>query len=349
MKNKLNINENLISLIFFSTLVLLSMIIIPIIIVNPSSTAASVENIENNKNNETTNMEENKYIFLEGTETVKVHITETNEIREVPLEDYVKSVVSGEMPVSFDIEALKAQAVAARTFVLNKMLNPCPEANGGHVCDTTHCQVYIDKDVRLELWKDEGEEYWNKISTAVEETNKMVLAYKDEIVRYPQFFSTSSGMTENAEDVFSSHVDYLVSTESKGEEIAPKYKTEFPFKITEFVDKINTVYPNAGLSSGNINNDLEIVSRSEAGGVKEMRLGQEKIRGLDFRLALGLSSTNFEITITDEEIIFNCTGYGHGVGMSQWGANVMAKEGSVYDEILKHYYTGIDIKEIKFN
>ena len=172
------------------------------------------------------------------------------------IEEYVKSVVSGEMLVSFDDEALKAQAIAARTYIAAKRLRPCNIANGGDVCDTTHCQVYINKDVRLEQWGSNAEEYWNKISNAVDNTKGMVLTYNNELVLYPQFFSTSSGMTENAVDVFSNSVPYLVSTESKGEEIAPKYETEFPFNIPEFVNKINDKYKEASITSENLKNNI---------------------------------------------------------------------------------------------
>lgn len=177
----------------------------------------------------------------------------------------------------------------------------------------------------------------------------MVLTYDNELVQYPQFFSTSSGMTENAVDVFSSAVPYLVSTESKGEEIAPKFTSEFPFDISKFVSDINSKYEDAKISEENLQNDIEILGRSDAGGVKEIRFGGAKVKGSDFRLAFGLSSTNFQFTINGDKIIFNCKGYGHGVGMSQWGANVMAKDGKGYEEILKHYYTGIELKEVKFN
>ena len=219
MKKKFNINENLASLVVFSTLVLMFMIIIPIFVIKPADIAANAKNIQEEENEKS---EESNFITLEGNEIVKVYITESNEVKEVPLEEYVKSVVSGEMPVSFNMEALKAQAVAARTFVAAKILNPCPNAKGGIVCDTTHCQVYIDKEKRIEKWKEAGEEYWNKISTAVDETKGQVLTYNKELVKYPQFFSTSSGMTENAIDVFSGDIPYLVSKESKGRRNSPK-------------------------------------------------------------------------------------------------------------------------------
>lgn len=348
LKNKLNSIEGLVSLIFFSALVLISMIVIPMLVIK-SSPVSALEEKQVDNTNVNNKVEEVNFVTLAGNDVIKVHLTKEDKIIEVPLEEYVKSVVSGEMPASFELEALKSQAIAARTYVAAKRARPCNEAKGGDVCDTTHCQVYITKESRLEKWGDKGNEYWAKVSEAVDATKGMVLTYDNELVQYPQFFSTSSGMTENAVDVFSSNVPYLVSTESKGEEIAPKFTSEFPFDISKFVSDINSKYKDAKISEGSLQNDIEILSRSEAGGVKEIRFGGVKVKGSDFRLAFGLSSTNFQFSISGNQIIFNCKGYGHGVGMSQWGANVMARDGKGYEEILKHYYTGIELKELKFS
>lgn len=329
--------------LFFSILILIFMIVAPMIIIESMPVKASSE-----EENSSSISENNNLITINGSENIKVYITKEDRMEEVPIEDYVKSVVSGEMPASFSDEALKAQAVAARTYIMSKRSRPCDIAKGGDVCDTTHCQVYISKISRLEKWEDKATENWDKISKAVDETKGKVLTYNNQLVLYPQFFSTSSGMTENAVDVFSNDVPYLVSTESKGEEIAPKYESEIPFNINEFVNKVNEKYPEAELTVENLQGNIEIISRSSAGGIKEIRLGQTKVKGLDFRLSFGLNSTNFEYTISNDQILFKCKGYGHGVGMSQWGANVMAKSGSNYEEILKHYYKGIDLKVIKF-
>ena len=157
-------------------------------------------------------------------------------------------------------------------------------------------------------------------------------------------------MTENAKDVFSSDLPYLVSTESTGEEeVAPRFNGEVKLDINKFVETINAKFQDAKLTVNNLSEQINIISRSDAGGVKEIKVGEATVRGLDFRLAIGLNSTNFQYTISSEEIIFETKGYGHGVGMSQWGANVMAKNGSDYSSILKHYYTGIDLEELKFN
>ncbi|MGL5353297.1 MAG: stage II sporulation protein D, partial [Clostridium sp.] len=248
-----------------------------------------------------------------------------------------------------DLEALKAQAVAARTYLAAKKNRPCDKAPGIDVCDTVHCQVYMSKESRLSQWKtNEAESNWKKIEEATKATAGKVLSYDNELVMYPQFFSTSSGKTEKAVDVFSSDIPYLVSTDSEGEEIAPKFKSDTPISIDKLINAVNTKYPKAGLTKENIKSNIEILSRSESGGVKEIRLGSEKVKGTDFRMLLQLNSTNFEFTIGENEVQFNCKGYGHGVGMSQWGANVMGKEGKSYEDILKHYYTGINIVDLKF-
>lgn len=347
MKNKININEGLISLGFFSVLVLILIVVVPLGVMKGYIADAKKNEIDIEEKIEE-EAPEKSYIDLNFNETIKVHLTKEDKIIEVPMEDYVKSVVSGEMPASFGIEALKAQAIAARTFVSSRKLTPCSQGKGADVCDSTHCQVYIDKEERIEKWNAEGIENWDKIESAVESTKGVVLTYKDELVKYPQFFSTSSGKTENSIDVFSGDIPYLVSKESPGEEIAPKYAQDFPFALDEFIEKINSKYASANLTKENIANNIEIISRSDAGGVKEIRFGEEKVKGLEFRLYIGLTSTNFEYSIVDNKIIFKCKGYGHGVGMSQWGANVMAKDSKNYEEILKHYYTGIDLKEIKY-
>lgn len=338
--------KDFISTIIFSFFILIFMVIAPIIIIKSIPVVASVNDTD--KINDENSNEEDKDIIINDSSNIKVYLTKEDKVIEVPIEDYVKSVVSSEMLASFNEEALKAQAIAARTFVASRKIKACPDANGGDVCDSTHCQVYIDKDEKIKLWGDKGNEYWDKISKAVDDTTGKVLSFDNELVLYPQFFSTSSDNTENAIDVFSNDIPYLVSVESKGENIAPKYQTEFKFNSNEFVDKINSLYKDANLSANTLNENIEILSRSEAGGIKEIRFGEQTVKGSDFRISFGLSSTNFQYSIDGDNIIFKCKGYGHGVGMSQWGANVMGKNGAKYDEILKHYYTGVDINNLIF-
>lgn len=335
MKNTHKSFDGLIVFAFFSIVTLMSMIIIPLVMKQSS-------NIVKNK------VKENNFITINGDEKIRVYLSKEDKVVEIPIEDYVKSVTSSEMPISFDDEALKAQAIAARTYAISKKLRPYMPDKGADVCDTVSCQVYMTKEKRIEAWGEKGEENWKKISKLVDETKGIVLSYNNELVKYPQFFSTSSGNTENSIDVFSSDVPYLVSTESKGEEVAPKFISEFKFTLTEFIDKLNSKYNDLKLTKDKIKEAINILSRSDAGGIKQINIGSLDIKGSEFRLLLGLSSTNFEFEINGDEIIFKCKGYGHGVGMSQWGANIMSKEGNEYDKILKHYYTGVELSKLKF-
>lgn len=345
MRRDINLPDGLILLLGVSVVVLVVTIVMPMMSIKASSKEGSrVEEEVKEKVEETS-----KSVKLKGESTVKVFITSENKVQDVDLEEYIVSVVSSEMPADFEIEALKAQSIAARTYLAAKKVKHCDKAGDGEICDTIHCQVYMSKESRIEKWKDsDGEANWNKIKEAVDDTKGKVLSYDGELVMYPQFFSTSSGKTEKAVDVFSNDVPYLVSVETTGEEVAPKFKSEEPIDINEFINTVNNEYHKAGLTKENIKNQIEIINRTESGGVKEIRLGDEKIKGTEFRTLLKLNSTNFEFEISDTEIKFNCKGYGHGVGMSQWGANVMAKEGQKYDYILKHYYTGVDIVDLEF-
>ena len=177
----------------------------------------------------------------------------------------------------------------------------------------------------------------------------MVLTYKGELVLYPLFFSTSSGATESAVDASLGDIPYLVSVESSGEEVSPKYTSKKEIALSDLVLAINSKYPTSGVNTSNLSSELQVIERSEAGGVITLAVGNNEINGSDFRVIAGLNSTNFTYSINENTIVFECKGYGHGVGMSQWGANIMAKEGKSYDEILKHYYTGINIGYLKFN
>ncbi|MDS0528331.1 stage II sporulation protein D [Clostridium sp. SHJSY1] len=288
-------------------------------------------------------------VEISGTNKVKMYDTKKQQVIEIQLEDYVAGVVSAEVPADFGDEALKAQAIAARTFYFSRRLSPCSEAHGGEICDSTHCQVYMSKEERMNSWdKSDAQKNWDKIVSAVDATKGEVLVYDGEIVKHPQFFAISSGKTENSIDVFSDDIPYLKSTDSPGEEIAKKYETATEVKNGDFVSKVNSVYPKANLNEKNIKSSINILSRTEGGGIKEIQIGNVKLTGVEFRKIFNINSTNFTLVYENSKIKIDCKGYGHGVGMSQWGANVMAKEGKTCDEILKHYYTGVEIDKIKY-
>lgn len=300
----------------------------------------NVDNIENTNNE----------ININTNSTVSLYITLENRIEEIELEEYVCGVLANAMPISFEPEALKAQAIVVRSYVVSKKLNPCMEANGGDICDSAHCQVYSSKDDIIKKWGEEnGDRYWEKIKNAVDDTKGKVLTYDSELVMYPLYFSVSSGKTESAEELGLGKIPYLKSVDSPGDEESSKFESSKEVTLSDLAYIIRNKYPKSGVTSSNIRDSISILSRSKVGGVIELKVGDSLIKGSDFKVLLGLNSINFDYSIGDNTIIFNCKGNGEGVGMSQWGANVMAKDGKSYDEILKHYYTGINIGNLKFN
>jgi stage II sporulation protein D len=282
--------------------------------------------------------------------TIKVNLSKENIIKEFELEEYVTGVVAAEMPADFGIEALKAQAVAARTYALAHVAElggtPCKNGNGASLCDTVHCQAYMTKEERMKLWSStSAEKNWDKIKMAVESTRGKVLIYNNGLVMEPYYFATSSGKTENSEDVFSNMIPYLRSVESPGEEETKNFKSSKVFKYKELSQIINNNYKNCKVTATNIKQQITVIDRTGAGSVKSIKVGSITMTGSKFRTMLGLKSSNFKIRFNSDNIEIECSGYGHGVGMSQWGANAMAKEGKGYVEILNHYYQGTNVSK----
>ncbi|MCR3758392.1 stage II sporulation protein D [Clostridium felsineum] len=293
-------------------------------------------------------------IVKKNTEDCEITVYMSNEkkIENLNLEEYVKGVVPSEMPAEFNIEALKAQAIAARTFAVCHMEEfggkKYKDAYGADVVNTVQCQVYTDKkDVLSKFPKDKANEYWNKVSTAVEDTKGEVITYKNKIITDPYYFSVSSGKTENIKEVLNEDKPYLRSVSSPGEESASKYKTTLKMSYSDFVDKINSCVNNK-INSIQARMGISIVKKNSTGSVNEVKVGNNVLLGTKFRTILGLNSTNFQIKYNISSIEFDCIGYGHGLGMSQWGAKAMADKGSNYKDIIKHYYTGVEIKNISY-
>lgn len=282
---------------------------------------------------------------------IKVFIEGQNKIVELDFEDYIRGVVAAEMPAAFDLEALKAQAVAARTFAYANMIanggSGCAKHSGADVCSTVHCQAYITKEERFRNWPTAlAAEYWNKITQAVYETKGMVITYNGEVAKHIKYHSTSGGKTENSIYVFGYQEPYLVSVESPYEEGTPSYNSKVVMKKEEFIRRVKELDPSVNITSKNLAKQIKILDWTEGDRVKTIKIGNRTFTGIDIRWAMGLKSAAFTINIDSKNVTFNVKGYGHGVGMSQWGANEMAKRGKKYDEILKHYYKGVEIKKI---
>lgn len=283
--------------------------------------------------------------------SIDVWLDEKEKVVKVDFEEYVCRVAASEMPATFEEEALKAQSVAARTYAMAKILKyeeKHPEAHPeAPVCSTTHCQVYKTE---KQLIKDHEEEWehtgWKKIQEACHATEGQLLYYNGKLVMQPLFFSSSGGQTENSEDVFVSAYPYLVSVASPYEEEATHREEETVFELGDFEAKLKTAYPNQKL--GRISREtIKILDRTAGGRVSTMQVGNGEegvLKGTEVRMALGLSSALFSISFrNDSEIVFTSSGSGHGVGLSQYGANGMAKEGYDYVEILEHYYSGCQV------
>lgn len=273
---------------------------------------------------------------------IKVYITSEDKVEEMDREEYLKGVVAAEMPADFELEALKAQAVAARTYMEAHINDKNKEEahKGADICtDYAHCAAWISKEDRFSSWGDEAEGNWEKISSAVEETNGEVIFYDNKIIS-AVFHSTSSGRTENAEDVWSKAVPYLKGVESKGDEFSPKFHSQMQISKAEFKNTILKEYNDANPESPLYDN----IDRTESGGIKNILVLGKKISGPEFRKLFNLKSTNVEFSENEDNVIMKTRGYGHGVGMSQYGANYMAQQGKNYKEILTHYYTGVEIK-----
>lgn len=265
---------------------------------------------------------------------VRVYRENTDSVDTVPIEEYVVGVLAGEMPVEFELEALKAQAVAARSYVMRQMERNIN--NGYDVVDSVTNQVYLDEQYLMTVWKNAYTDNINKIKMAVLQTKGEYLSY-DGKVADALFFSTSPGVTENSEEVFSSKEPYLRSVESKWDSISPSYTSQKTYTLNEFYSKL-------GLSYSSVLN-IKIISTTQTGRIQKISINGKEFTGSTVCSKLSLKSTFFEIKQDGNNVIINNKGYGHGVGMSQYGAQGMAKEGYKYDEILKHYYTDIEIKK----
>lgn len=259
-----------------------------------------------------------------------------DKLMQMDVEDYLVGVVAAEMPASYEMEALKAQAVAARTRVSD---GRCLSNPGADVCtNSACCQGYMDEQERQEKWGVDAIEYGARIAEAVEATRGMIMLYDGKPIEV-LYHAVSGGMTENVEEVFANALPYLRSVESPGEENASSFETVQVFAKHAIVE----AFPDAA-QDGKL--QLEILERTESGRVAFIRVGRLTMTGRLFRSALNLKSTNFELSERGDEIVITQRGYGHGVGMSQAGANAMALAGSDFETILAHYYTGVTLGQM---
>ena len=281
---------------------------------------------------------------------IKVYLADQNKIVEMGLEDYIKGVVAAEMPAEFELEALKAQAVAARTYAVKNMVTFGGAGLASHVgadisTDTREGQAWQSPDQTKEKWGKNYSQYSRKVSSAVEETRGVIATYQGEPIN-AVFHSTSGGRTASSKEVWGFDYPYLASVPCTWDQQAPRYRDEKEYTVTELERRLGSDVGIVAAVQGGDQAPAKIVSLTESGRVDQVRIGTKNLSSQEIRDKLELRSTNFTIEAKTDRFVFCTVGYGHGVGLSQYGANGMAKEGQDYKKILLYFYTGIDLKNI---
>ena len=273
----------------------------------------------------------------DSAKTLRVQVQ--GEVQEMDMGTYLLGVLRAEMPASFEEEALKAQAIAARTYTLYRIRgggsanHPNADACDDHTC----CKAYLSAEQAASNWGSMAVYYEEKLARAVSETDGEVLLY-DGAPILAVFFSSADGSTQGAGDVWMSDLPYLQSVSSpENEELVPNYYSTASFTAGEFRSLILQSYPDADLS-GDAGTWVRDIMRNDSDYVASVTVGGIKMRGNDLRTALSLRSPSFTVEYKDNTFTFHVTGYGHGVGMSQYGANALAKEGYSAEEIVQHYF-----------
>ena len=293
--------------------------------------------VDNNQQSSTT------YNYSKYNIIKLVHVG-SGQIEELPLDEYLYGVVSAEMPASYEMEALKAQAIVARTYTIYQIQNNGNKHQEANICDSYECcQAWISKDERFSKWEEgERETNWQKIVQAVNETAGKIITYDNKPIN-AFFHSNSGGVTESSVNIWGGEeYPYLKSVETSGEDGYSQYSSQVSFSREQLIDKIKGSYENIQID-WNEENPIQIQEYTDSGRVRTIKFGNISIAGTEARTILGLKSTNFVISYQNDQIIFSVTGYGHGVGMSQTGADSLAKQGKGYEEIIKHFYMGVEI------
>ena len=303
-------------------------------------------NFENGeKIEEQSNKEEKKEELPLSNKKIKLLHTASNTIEEVDLEQYICNVVSSEMPASYELEALKAQAIVARTYTMYKAKHPKHE--NADICDDSKCcQAWISKEDRLSKWAEsERESNWNKIEKCVKETQGKIITYNNEPIN-AFFHANSGGTTEIPKEVWGGeNFPYLQVVQTAGEEGYKQFSSEVTYTFEELLNKLKEKYGDISIDFSK-DDDIKILDYTQSGRVKTIKFGNHELSGVETRSILGLKSTNFEFVKNENNITFRVKGYGHGVGMSQTGADSLAKEGKTAEDIIKHFYSSIEIKNI---
>lgn len=296
-------------------------------VINNNLTSKKINNRVNISSYDNSDYKENNVV-----EDKVITLRRTNgEVVQLNLEEYLIGVVAAEMPASFNIEALKAQAVVARTYTL-KLIE-----SGRVITDDISTQVYKNNSELKSMWGPSYSMYYNKIRNVVSSTKGMCIKYNGVLID-AVYHSTSNGYTEDSVNVWGNNIPYLKSVTSPWDTSAPSFLRSQTIDFEKITNMLETDFNNSS--------SIEIISRDDSNRISKIKFNENIYSGVEIRNKLGLRSADFDFDITGEGVVFTTRGYGHGVGMSQYGANAMAKVGYSYEQILKHYYSGVEIVKL---
>ncbi|MDR1702521.1 MAG: stage II sporulation protein D [Sporomusaceae bacterium] len=282
---------------------------------------------------------------------INVYLEDTKNIISLNLEEYVKKVVAAEMPAEFELEAVKAQAVASRTYAVKQMKafggSGHPKQPGADISSSyAYGQAFAQEIDLRKQWGEHYEKYWDKITAAVDLTQGLVLTYNGEIIR-AAYHSTSGAKTASAGEVWGVDYPYLKSVECSWDKLSPRYFTVKEISLKELREKLGAeVAIPAEVPVTSPNPFISILERTESGRVRKIKIGAKNFSGEEVREKLKLLSTNFTVERADNKFFIKTTGYGHGVGLCQYGANGQAKEGRDFRQILNYYYQDVTLRNI---
>ncbi len=277
----------------------------------------------------------------QNNDTITVFLSSQNQNVEMDMFEYICGSVAAEMPLAYHEEALKAQAVTCYTNALRLKLNT-EKTNNADISDNTAIhQGYINEAERRAKWGNDFEKYESKLKNVVNSVKNQAIYYNDRLI-VAAFFAISCGKTESSGNLWSENVPYLTSVESQGDCLSPQYATSVSFSLDEFVSKMKSA--NADFSIESLANAVTIKETSSTGTVLKAEINGNSYTGEEIRSIFSLRSPVFTVTSTDSSITFNVLGYGHGIGMSQYGADYFARQGYTYKDILTHYYSGVVVK-----
>lgn len=292
-------------------------------------------------------IQEDEYDYKQYNIIKLLHVG-TGNIEEIKIDEYLYGVVAAEMPANFHDEALKAQSLVARTYTIYKIINGSKH-EGADICDSAACcQAWISKDDRFAKWNEQDcVNNWEKIVSAVETTKGQIITYEGKPIN-AFFHSNSGGTTETPSNVWGGgNYPYLQTVETSGEDVYTQYSSNVTLSKDEVIKKIKEYHSDCEINFEN-ENEIQNLEYTESGRVKLIKFGNKEISGVEARTIFGLKSAKFTVKVEGNNVIFEVLGYGHGVGMSQTGADSMAKLGNDYQTIIKHFYTGVEIQNLLF-